>query len=229
MGRRFGNTRFQAGIRSERRANKRVCTQRITHQPLPDILRIAHSPYPVSLLEYLPHSVSCRAANCCPWTELIKPRNAMPAPPQIQLATPTPLPAPQIKILRRQPPSNPNAEGESGKTIAQKTYAEKEEEYRLARERIFGAGGGGGSRGSSTSTSPAPPSGQSQQPIAGRIRTPDTGVLRQPKGPGEGGGFGGAAGFGNGPGLGQGATNSSMRNGNLPGSQNGVGQFPPGW
>lgn len=203
----------------------------ISHSLISIFYALPTSPYPCSLLVSLPHSVSCRAVVFCPCTELTKPRNSMPAPPQIQLATPTPLPAPQIKILRRQAPSSNNTEGEGGKTIAQKTYAEKEEEYRLARERIFGAGGGGGggSRGSSTSTSPAPTPGQTQQPPSGRIRTPDTGVLRQPKGPGEGGGFGVASGFGNGPGSGQGGTNPSIGNGNLPGSQNGVGQFPPGW
>jgi hypothetical protein len=149
-------------------------------------------------------------------------RNSNPPPPQITFAQTQQLPTPQIKILRRQAPTNSNPES-IVQTAQGKTYAEKEEEYRLARERIFGETGGSGSGSGSKSSSPAPtPTPTSRTPPISRGRTPDSargipgggtlntggnGVVRQPRGPAEGGGFGGSGGS----------------------STNGLGQFPPGW
>jgi hypothetical protein len=149
-------------------------------------------------------------------------RNSNPPPPQITFAQTQQLPTPQIKILRRQAPTNSNPESVV-QTAQGKTYAEKEEEYRLARERIFGETGGSGSGSKSSSPVPTPaPTGRT--PPISRGRTPDSarnlpgggtlntggnggGVIRQPRGPAEGGGFGGSGGS----------------------STNGFGQFPPGW
>lgn len=147
-------------------------------------------------------------------------RNSNPPPPQITFAQTQQLPTPQIKILRRQPPSNSNPESVV-QTAQGKTYAEKEEEYRLARERIFGETSGSGSKSSSPVPTPTP---TSRTPPISRGRTPDSargvtgngtlntggnggGVVRQPRGPAEGGGFAG--------------------NGNV--NSNGMGSFPPGW
>jgi len=147
-------------------------------------------------------------------------RNSNPPPPQITFSQTQQLPTPQIKILRRQAPSNSNPENVV-QTAQGKTYAEKEEEYRLARERIFGETSGSGSKSSSPVPAPTP---TSRTPPISRGRTPDSargvtgngtlntggnggGVVRQPRGPAEGGGF-----------AGSGSQNT-----------NGVGQFPPGW
>jgi hypothetical protein len=46
-------------------------------------------------------------------------------------------PPPQLKILKRDPAPRPASSGSSG-TATPKTLAQREEEYRLARERIFG-------------------------------------------------------------------------------------------
>jgi hypothetical protein len=145
-------------------------------------------------------------------------RNSNPPPPQITFAQTQQLPTPQIKILRRQPAPNSNPESVV-QTAQGKTYAEKEEEYRLARERIFGETGGNGSKSSSPVLTPT-----GRTPPVSRGRTPDSsrntsgngtlntggnggGVVRQPRGPGDGGGFAGSGGQGT----------------------NGLGQFPPGW
>jgi hypothetical protein len=145
-------------------------------------------------------------------------RNSNPPPPQITFAQTQQLPTPQIKILRRQAPANSTSENVV-QTAQGKTYAEKEEEYRLARERIFGETGGSGSGSKSSSPVPTP---TSRTPPILRGRTPDSargvpgggtlntggnGVVRQPRGPAEGGGFAGPGGQ----------------------STNGFGQFPPGW
>lgn len=147
-------------------------------------------------------------------------RNSNPPPPQITFAQTQQLPTPQIKILRRQAPTNSTFENVV-QTAQGKTYAEKEEEYRLARERIFGETGGSGS-GSKSSSPTHTPSGRT--PPISRGRTPDSargvpgggalntggnGVVRQPRGPAEGGGFAGSVSGGQ--------------------SMNGFSQFPPGW
>lgn len=149
-------------------------------------------------------------------------RNSNPPPPQITFAQTQQLPTPQIKILRRQAPTNSTSENVV-QTAQGKTYAEKEEEYRLARERIFGETGGSGSGSKSSSPVPTPtPTGRT--PPISRGRTPDSargvpgggtlntggnGVVRQPRGPAEGGGFAGSGSGGQ--------------------STNGLGHFPPGW
>ena len=142
-------------------------------------------------------------------------RNSNPPPPQITFAQTQQLPTPQIKILRRQAPTNSTSENII-QAAQGKTYAEKEEEYRLARERIFG-GNTGGSDGDKSSPTHTP---SNRTPPISRGRTPDSarglpggnttggnGVVRQPRGPAEGGGFAG--------------------NGNV--NSNGMGSFPPGW
>lgn len=144
------------------------------------------------------------------------------------------LPTSQVKILRREPSSQPK-KSPGPNVQAQKTLTEREEQYRLARERIFGKEpsssptsaasttsdvhtGRGGSGGGSARASPigngggmgksSPvedafrlvPSQVRRSPAGSREGTPvgagqrkkeeGKGVLRQPKGPGEGGGFG---------------------------------------
>lgn len=158
------------------------------------------------------------------------------------------MPTNQVKILRREP-GGPSKKSPGPSTNAQKTLSEREEEYRLARERIFGKEPeqptaspkpGNGRRSGKNSPvdkgergerglgpvpvqvkrSSAPPSREST-PVGARSggmvgdggvvtadgfprggtpnsgvrgglggRTGDQGVIRQPKGPGSGGGFG---------------------------------------
>ena len=127
-----------------------------------------------------------------------------------------------MQILRR-----PNDRNASGKRVSAedarraKTLEEREEEYRLARERIFGSGsgpadaaaagagvgsigGGPGGKSGSGRTSPVVlesslwvvPSqvrrsaGSPAGAGAGKAGGAGNGVVRQPHGPGEGGGFG---------------------------------------
>lgn len=156
-------------------------------------------------------------------------RNTHSPPTNVQIEAPTPLPPPQIKILRRSNQSPSSLGGAGGATgnkasPSPKTYAEKEEEYRLARERIFGKAGtavaavgsgssgtgqeteggytsktaspGSGSRGNSPQPQPVPhqiPSSQfggMRRSPAGSPASSQHGVLRQPRGPSGGGGFG---------------------------------------
>lgn len=151
------------------------------------------------------------------------------------------LPPSQVKILRREPTAQPKkSPGPSSST--QKTLTEREEQYRLARERIFGkesqsptppamAGGSGdrktrasptgregregrdknvganqtqyqnqnqtigdeGFRLIPTQVKRSPATSREGTPVGGagqRKKDEVKGVLRQPKGPGEGGGFG---------------------------------------
>ncbi|ODN98232.1 hypothetical protein I350_07878 [Cryptococcus amylolentus CBS 6273] len=193
--------------------------------------------------------------------------NTKPKTPSI--LSPQILPQPQVQLLRRTPShSSPNSSGTSSPTGDKvKSYEERQEEYRLARERIFGAEGAVEGSGSSKPAPPAtlaqrqrsqdnqprrqdPPSQTHQPfpqplPFAGLVPTqvraspspslspsaspynshsrPPTrthsnpsvagggvipsqgggsGLVRQPIGPGQGAGFGGASGFG---GYGRGA------------------------
>jgi len=155
------------------------------------------------------------------------------------------MPTTQVKILRREP-GGPSKKSPGPSTNAQKSLSEREEEYRLARERIFGKepeqptispkpgngrrsgknspvdkgekgerglgpvpvqvkrssapssrestpvgvrpGGGGGGGGADGFSRGGTPSSGVRGGLGGR--TSDQGVLRQPKGPGSGGGFG---------------------------------------
>lgn len=176
--------------------------------------------------------------------------------PQILAPVPTQgsMPTNQVKILRREP-GGPSKKSPGPSASAQKSLSEREQEYRLARERIFGKEPeqpavspkpGNGRRSGKNSPvdkgdrgerglgpvpvqvkrSSAPPSREST-PIGVRTgnvgfsgagangaagiaadgfargvtpssssrgglggRTGDQGVIRQPKGPGSGGGFG---------------------------------------
>ncbi|WVQ77609.1 hypothetical protein IAR50_007297 [Cryptococcus sp. DSM 104548] len=183
--------------------------------------------------------------------------NTKPKAPSI--LAPQILPQPKVQLLRRTPSnSSPNSSGASsptGEANKVKSYEERQEEYRLARERIFGAEDA--VEGSSKPTPPASSlsqkqKGQGTQPrrqespsqsyqpsppsFAGLVPTqvrsspspslspnasPYTfsrppskthtnpsvaagvvpgqggggGLLRQPIGPGQGAGFGGAGGF----------------------------------
>jgi hypothetical protein len=182
-------------------------------------------------------------------TELIDLRNTQNASNSFQqILSPAPLPPPQIKILRRQnaQSSEPDTSSPTQGPSAPKTYKEKEEQYRLARERIFGPGPGS----ESSSTSPASasaPNSRGVSPIpnpnpqvhtypalvptqVGRVwsghgnsNTPGGGgVSRQPRGPGDGGGFG----------SGGGAVGNGNGRGTVPpplSAERGQGAFPPGW
>jgi hypothetical protein len=122
----------------------------------------------------------------------------------------SPIPQPGITILRREPGANDKKKG-GGTATPPKTMEEREEEYRLTRERIFGGNAavgdlGDGALGREQSRSGGGksrlPQTQSErrelfEPSLGIMPTqvrrspaPPSGVLRQPMGPGEGGGFG---------------------------------------
>ncbi|WRT70914.1 uncharacterized protein IL334_007913 [Kwoniella shivajii] len=66
--------------------------------------------------------------------------NARPA--QAQILSPQPIPGPKLQLLRRPVSSSPSSNDSSKGGIKAKTLEEREEEYRLARERIFGSGSG---------------------------------------------------------------------------------------
>jgi len=105
-----------------------------------------------------------------------------------------------MQILRRQPndssSNNRNRTAEEARRA--KTLEEREEEYRLARERIFGNEGSGEAGRGSGRSSPViieaisslgvVPSQVRRSPIPGP-RGGSPGVVRQPRGPSEGGGF----------------------------------------
>ncbi|WWC98373.1 hypothetical protein V866_005264 [Kwoniella sp. B9012] len=71
--------------------------------------------------------------------------NSRPTPTQI--ISPLPLPTPKVQLLRRPASSSPsNNEGANkGGNGKMKSLEEREEQYRLARERIFGPESGSGS------------------------------------------------------------------------------------
>lgn len=143
--------------------------------------------------------------------------NHLPSPiPTSIISNPTlasPMPQPGITILRRQPGGNEKKKG-GGNQTPPKTMEEREEEYRLVRERIFGGnvagveaeGGAERSRsGNGRARTPLAQAGERTESPANRVyeqqglgpvpvqvrRSPaPSAVLRQPMGPGEGGGFG---------------------------------------
>ncbi|WVR08796.1 hypothetical protein IAU60_005854 [Kwoniella sp. DSM 27419] len=92
--------------------------------------------------------------------------NTRTSAPAVQIISPQPLPQPKVQLLRRPASSSPSGSGPEGGQKGPnrvKTLEEREEEYRLARERIFGpsqdepgpsvAGGGSASAGASASAS----------------------------------------------------------------------------
>ncbi|ORX40893.1 hypothetical protein BD324DRAFT_647797 [Kockovaella imperatae] len=130
-------------------------------------------------------------------------------------------PAPVMQILRRPADSTGNTGRRSTPGTGTKTLERREEEYRLARERIFGPPTGSnepgqaassGTHSANRSRSGTPTGGRSKagspQPgfigdsgyggphTTGRLsgpgerKTSSPGIMRQPKGPSAGGGFG---------------------------------------
>ncbi|WVW80663.1 hypothetical protein I302_102649 [Kwoniella bestiolae CBS 10118] len=66
--------------------------------------------------------------------------NSRPAPTQILSPEPLPMPSPKVQLLRRPASSSPSNIDQANKGGSKmKSLEEREEQYRLARERIFGS------------------------------------------------------------------------------------------
>ncbi|KAK4684573.1 hypothetical protein P7C73_g5603, partial [Tremellales sp. Uapishka_1] len=98
-------------------------------------------------------------------------------------------PPPSFQILRRPTNDNPKKGAAPGANAAQaKTLSEREEVYRMARERIFAEEEKEKEKAYKRLEVQPPSRQSSRSPAVGGGKSAQ-GVLRQPRGPGEGGGF----------------------------------------